>query len=59
MVQALELLNGEDFYHLVYNGKVLDQAAQKEDFAEAVDRFYWIAFSRPATPKEQKLGVPF
>ena len=59
VVQALELLNGEDFYHLVYNGKVLDQAAQKEGFAEAINRLYWSAFSRPATPKEQKLGVAF
>ncbi len=59
VVQALELLNGEEFYHLVYNAKILDQAAQDKGQVEAINRLYWIAFNRPATPKEQKLGVAF
>lgn len=59
VVQALELLNGEEFHQLIYNGKIIDQAAQEKGFAEAVGRLYWIAFSRSPTVKERKLGVAF
>ena len=59
VVQALELLNGEEFHQLIYTGKILDEAAAAKSFSQAIDRLYWIAFNRPATAKEQKLGAAF
>jgi hypothetical protein len=59
VVQALELLNGTEFYHLIYRGKVLDEAANEKTLGTAVDRLYWAAYTRAPTSKERKLGVAF
>jgi mono/diheme cytochrome c family protein len=59
IVQALELLNGEEFYERIYSSSIADQLANQNDLAEAMDRLYWVALSRPATPDEQKLGANF
>ncbi len=59
VVQALELLNGEEFYERVYLGRARDQAADEQDLAKAIDRLYWAALSRPATTREQELGASF
>lgn len=59
VVQALELLNGEEFYERIYSGRVIDQEANEADLAKVVDRFYWVALSRPASAREQELGSSF
>jgi mono/diheme cytochrome c family protein len=59
VVQALELLNGEEFYERIYSGRLADQAANEKNLAQAIDRLYWAALSRPASAQEQKLGAKF
>jgi mono/diheme cytochrome c family protein len=59
VVQALELLNGEEFYERVYSGRVVDQVANEKDLAKVTDRLYWVALSRPASAREQELGSSF
>lgn len=59
IVQALEILNGEEFYERIYSSNVADQLANQKDLAKAIDRLYWVALSRPASSDEQKLGVKF
>jgi mono/diheme cytochrome c family protein len=59
VVQALELLNGEEFYERIYSGRVIDQELNDKDLAKVVDRLYWVALSRPASVREQELGSTF
>jgi len=59
VVQALELLNGEEFYERVYSSSIADQLANQKDLAKAMDRLYWVALSRPASLEEEKLGANF
>jgi mono/diheme cytochrome c family protein len=59
VVQALELLNGEEFYERIYSGRVMDQEVNEKDMAKVVDRLYWVALSRPASAREQELGTTF
>jgi hypothetical protein len=59
VVQALELLNGEEFYDRVYLGRVMDPAAKEEDAAKVIDRLYWVALSRPASARERELGSSY
>ena len=59
VVQALELLNGEEFYERIYSGRLVDQAANQQDLARLIDRLYWVALSRPASKQEQILGADF
>jgi hypothetical protein len=54
VVQALELLNGEEFHEIAYSGKVLDQAAEEKNFSKAVERLYWSALDRPPSAKEER-----
>jgi mono/diheme cytochrome c family protein len=59
IVQSLELLNGEEFYERIYSSSIADQLANQHDLAQAMDRLYWVALSRPASADEQKLGANF
>jgi mono/diheme cytochrome c family protein len=59
VVQALELLNGEEFYERIYSGRLTDQTANEKGLAQLVDRLYWVALSRPASAREQMLGANF
>jgi hypothetical protein len=59
VVQALQLLNGEEFYERIYSDKAVDEAANEKDLAALIDRLYWITLSRPASAKEQELGKEF
>jgi hypothetical protein len=59
VVQALELLNGEEFYERIYSGKLADEAANEKDLSKVMDRLYWAALSRPATKPELELGARF
>ena len=59
IVQALELLNGEEFYERIYSSNIADQLANQKDLAMAMDRLYWVALSRPASADERKLGANF
>jgi mono/diheme cytochrome c family protein len=59
IVQALEILNGEEFYERIYSSSIADQLANQKDLAKAMDRLYWIALSRPASSDEEKLGANF
>ncbi len=59
VVQALELLNGEEFYERIYSGRLTDQAANEKDLGKVIDRLYWLTLSRPASAKEQDLGTQF
>jgi hypothetical protein len=59
VVQALEFLNGEEFYERIYSGRVMDQEVNDKDLAKVVDRLYLAALSRPASAREQELGTTF
>ena len=59
VVQALELLNGDEFYERVYGGRGVNQGASEKDLAKAVDQMYWGALSRPASAQERELGFSF
>ena len=59
VVQALELLNGEEFNQLVYTGEILDTAAGEKDFSQGVDRLYHAALNRPASTKEKAVAASF
>ena len=59
VVQALELLNGEEFHKMIYRGQWLDPAAPKASLAQAVSAAYWTALSRPPTAAEQRRGEAF
>jgi hypothetical protein len=59
VVQALELLNGEEFYERIYSSNIADQLANQKELATAMDRLYWVALSRPASADERKLGANF
>ncbi len=59
IVQALEILNGEEFYERIYSSRIADQLANQKDLSTALDRLYWVALSRPASADEKKLGANF
>jgi mono/diheme cytochrome c family protein len=59
VVQALELLNGEEFYERIYSGRMVDQVANEKDLAKAIDRVYWATLSRPASADERELASSF
>src|SRR5947207_12596249 len=59
VVQALELLNGEEFYDGIYSGKLEDRMANEKDLAREIDRLYWVALSRRSSAQEQKLGAGY
>ncbi len=52
VVQALELLNGQEFHDRVYGAEILKQNP-------TVERLYWAVFSRAPTSQELKLGEDF
>jgi len=52
VVQALELLNGQEFHDRVYNAQILKESP-------TVERLYWAVFSRPPTPDELSAGQEF
>jgi hypothetical protein len=52
VVQALELLNGQEFHDRVYNAQLLKESP-------TVERLYWAVFSRPPTPAEVQAGEEF
>jgi anti-sigma factor RsiW len=52
VVQALELLNGQEFHDRVYNAQILKETP-------SVERLYWAVFSRPPAPEELKAGEEF
>lgn len=52
VVQALELLNGQEFHDRVYNAAILKETP-------SVERLYWAVFSRPPTGEEIKAGEEF
>ncbi|HZM01913.1 MAG TPA: PSD1 and planctomycete cytochrome C domain-containing protein, partial [Candidatus Saccharimonadales bacterium] len=41
VVQSLELLNGDELHHFVYDGEILDQLASQADVHKAIDELYW------------------
>jgi hypothetical protein len=52
VVQALELLNGQEFHDRVYNAQILKESP-------TVERLYWAVFSRPPTAGELQAGEEF
>ena len=59
VVQALELLNGEEFYERIYSGRLIDQVANDKDLAAVIDRLYWATLSRPASARERELASTY
>jgi mono/diheme cytochrome c family protein len=59
VVQALELLNGKEFYERIYSGKLADDVANEKDLSKALDRLYWAVLNRPASKSELELGTHF
>ena len=58
VVQALELLNGEDYNHAVYGAEILQKLDGRAPEA-VVDTLYWAALDRAPTKKELALSVDF
>ena len=52
VVQALELLNGQEFHDRVYKAQILKESP-------TVERLYWAVFSRPPTQAEIQAGEKF
>jgi len=52
IVQALELLNGEEFHERVYGAQILQNSP-------GVDRLYWAVFNRAPTENERQLAEKF
>lgn len=52
VVQALELMNGQEFHDRVYDAQILKEHP-------TVERLYWAVFSRPPMPAEVKAGQEF
>jgi Protein of unknown function (DUF1553)/Protein of unknown function (DUF1549) len=57
VVQALELLNGEEFYERIYSGRLVDRLPNEPELEQTIDRFYWLTLSRPASESEKRLGA--
>jgi hypothetical protein len=51
VVQALELVNGEEFHDLVYSGPILDDGTS--------DKLYWAALSRGPSETEQASAAKY
>lgn len=52
VVQALELLNGEEFNSRVAAGKLAQELAQEMELTQVISRAYWSVLSRAPTPAE-------
>ncbi len=52
IVQALELLNGEEFHARVYGAQILKESP-------SIERLYWAVYNRPPAPNERKLAEKF
>jgi len=59
VVQALELLNGEEYRRLIYAGRLLDELGRDRDAAGIVSGLYAAALSRPATAVERQAAIDF
>ncbi len=66
IVQALELLNGDDYHAIVYAGSLLRSLTASAPVARdsaalesSVDRLYRAVLSRPPTPGERRLAVEY
>jgi hypothetical protein len=59
VVQSLELLNGDELHHFIYDGEILDTLSSQADVSKAVNEMYWTVLNRPATEKELKLAVAY
>jgi len=59
IVQALELLNGNDWASLVYRGGVVGELAAETDPAKVAGRLYRAALSRAPTAEELVIAVEF
>jgi len=57
VVQALELLNGNDLHHLIYSGDWLEGIAKKLDDGAKIEALYWAVLNRPPRVDELALGV--
>ncbi len=59
IVQALELLNGDEYHELIYSGRVLDVFAEEKDFRVTVEQVYRAVLGRAPNAPELTLGVKF
>jgi uncharacterized membrane protein/YHS domain-containing protein len=59
IVQALELLNGPEWYSLIYRSRLVSDLAAEKEPAKLIDRAYRAVLSRPPTDDERELAVEF
>jgi hypothetical protein len=59
VVQALEILNGEEVYKLVSAGKLLEKLARETDHRKAFEQIYWTALTRAPSERESELAENF
>jgi hypothetical protein len=59
IVQALELLNGQEWYNLIYKNQLISELADEKDLSKVVDRAYRATLSRAPTDPEKELAVEF
>jgi len=59
VVQALELLNGEEFNRRVALGTLDQELSQEPEWPRIVTRAYWATLGRAPTPKELGAGNQF
>jgi hypothetical protein len=59
VVQALELLNGQEWHDRVYKGDLVDRLSIEPKLGELIDMMYLSALSRPPTAKEKEVARKF
>lgn len=59
VVQALELLNGEEYHRRIYRGARLRALAGEQDPAAIVEQAFWHAWSRPPDAAEREASTAY
>jgi hypothetical protein len=59
VVQALELLNGQEYHDRIYKGAIVTNLSLEPKVDESVDTLYWSAYGRAPTEEEKAVAVKF
>lgn len=59
VVQALELLNGQEYHDRVYKGAMVTNWSLEEKAQEVADALYWSTHGRAASEQEKSAAVAF
>ncbi|MEA2734020.1 MAG: hypothetical protein QOE14_471 [Humisphaera sp.] len=59
VVQALELLNGEEWSNRIYKGELVTNSAVQPKLDQLVDDVYWASLSRAPSEKEKEAALGY